>query len=85
MIRGNFDQTFPIGCIRVFMTLSCSSLVMWLRRCAVALSAASEFCVVCWSTWLRASTSSPTSVIRLSRRPTSTRIDASATAPDDSF
>ena len=32
---GNLDHTFSIGCMRVFMTPSCSSVVMRLSRCAV--------------------------------------------------
>ena len=32
-MRGNFAQTFSIGCIRVFITLSCNSVVMMFNRC----------------------------------------------------
>jgi hypothetical protein len=32
MTRGNFCQAEPIGCIRVFMTPSCSSAVTWESR-----------------------------------------------------
>ena len=32
--RGSFCQALPIGCMRVFMTPSCSSAVTWLRRCS---------------------------------------------------
>ncbi len=31
--RGNLLQTLPIGCMRVFMTPSCSSEVTRFRRC----------------------------------------------------
>ena len=31
--RGNFLQTFSIGCMRVFMTPSCNSAVIRLKRC----------------------------------------------------
>ena len=34
-MRGNLLQTLPIGCMRVFMTPSCSSVVIRLSRCAV--------------------------------------------------
>ena len=33
--RGNLLQTLPIGCMRVFMTPSCSSVVIRFRRCEV--------------------------------------------------
>ena len=33
--RGNLLQTLPIGCIRVFMTPACSSVVSRLSRCTV--------------------------------------------------
>ena len=34
--RGSFFQTLPIGCMRVFMTPSCSSVVIRFSRCDVA-------------------------------------------------
>ena len=34
-MRGNLLQMLPIGCMRVFMTPSCSSVVSRLSRCAV--------------------------------------------------
>ena len=78
-IRGSFDQALPIGCMRVFITPSCSSETTWLRRCSGA-----ENSLSCWlrricSSWLRFSTSSETMVIRLSSRSTDTRIDWLAT------
>ena len=33
-MRGNLAQTLPMGCMRVFMTLSCNSVVMMFSRCA---------------------------------------------------
>ncbi|GJE61228.1 hypothetical protein MPOCJGCO_3349 [Methylobacterium trifolii] len=32
--RGSFCQALPIGCMRVFMTPSCSSAVTWDSRCS---------------------------------------------------
>jgi hypothetical protein len=68
--RGNLLHTLPIGCMRVFMTPSCSSVVMRLRRCVAVEHEAlgrpaerrpSPNCRI----WLRASTSSPTEVHQL--------------------
>ena len=78
--RGSFDQALPIGCMRVFMTPSCSSDVTWLRRCKGAANSLS-FCLrrIC-RTWLRVSTSSLTMVIRFSSNSTLTRMLWLATA-----
>ena len=35
-MRGNLLQTLPMGCIRVFITLACSSVVSRFRRCVGA-------------------------------------------------
>jgi len=40
--RGSLFQTTPMGCMRVFMTPSCSSVVMRFRRCDVAFSVESS-------------------------------------------
>ncbi len=80
--RGSLFQTMPIGCMRVFMTPSCSSLVIRFSRCEVALSAASSRSVLYCRIWLRVSTNSPTRSMSLSSRPTATRMLASATAED---
>ena len=71
---GSFFQAEPIGCMRVFITASCSSAVMPDRRCSGALNSLSfEVRSICIS-WLRVSTSSETIVIRLSSTSTLTRI-----------
>ncbi len=78
--RGSFDHALPIGCMRVFMTPSCSSEVTWFRRCRGPANSLS-FCFrrIC-STWLRVSTSSLTIVIRFSSSSTLTRMLWLATA-----
>ncbi len=78
--RGSLDQALPIGCMRVFMTPSCSSDVTWLRRCSGPANSLS-FCLrrIC-SSWLRVSTSSLTIVIRFSSSSTLTRMLWLATA-----
>ena len=78
--RGNLFQMLPIGCMRVFMTLACSSVVSRFSRCTVPRKAASSCEVLNCMIWFRARTSSPTRVMSLSSRPTSTRMALSETA-----
>ena len=68
--RGSLFHTIPIGCMRVFMTPSCSSVVIRFSRCEVAFSAASSRKALNCRIWLRVSTSSPTRSISLSSSPT---------------
>ena len=78
-MRGSLAHAFPIGCMRVFMTPSCRSVVTWLRRWSgTAKSLSLRPRTIC-SSWLRVSTSSLTIVIRFSSRSTLTRIDWLAT------
>ncbi len=64
-----------MGCMRVFMTLSCNSPVRVDRRCSgVAKAESSRLRLICRS-WLRVSTISETRVIRPSSTSTETRID----------
>ena len=76
--RGNLLHTLPICCIRVFITPSCNSVVMRFNRCDVPSREASPRLLVNCTIWFRASTNSPTRVISLSSRATSTRIVLSA-------
>ena len=77
--RGSLVQRLSIGCMRVFMTTSCSSLVMRFSRADARTSVASP-AVAAWATiWLRVRTSSPTRRISESSRSTSTRMLPSAT------
>ncbi len=46
--RGSLFQTIPMGCMRVFMTPSCNSVVIRFSRCEVALRAASSRSVLNW-------------------------------------
>ena len=71
--RGSLLQTLSIGCMRAFMTCSCSSPVIRLSRWVAEVSAASSECAENCTIWLRASTSSPTRFISRSSRTTSTR------------
>ena len=41
-MRGSFCQALPIGCMRVFMTPSCSSAVTWDSRCSGTLNSESS-------------------------------------------
>ena len=72
-MRGNLFQRLPICCMRVFMTPSCSSVVIRFSRWAVRSRPASLELLMNCSTWLRVSTSSPTRFISLSSCTTSTR------------
>ena len=74
-MRGSFCQALPIGCMRVFITPSCSSAVTLDRRCSGALNSESSCRRAISSNWLRVSTSSETMVIRCSSVSTATRID----------
>ncbi len=74
-MRGSFCQALPIGCIRVFMTPSCSSAVTLERRCSGTLNSVSSLRREISRSWLRVSTSSETIVIRCSSVSTLTRID----------
>ena len=78
-MRGSFCQALPIGCIRVFMTPSCSSAVTLESRCSGTLNSVSSLRREISSSWLRVSTSSETIVIRCSSVSTLTRIDWLAT------
>jgi hypothetical protein len=71
--RGSFCHRLSTGCMRVFMTRSCRSVAMASRRCEARTSGTSLRPSVKRTIWLRVSTSSPTSVISSSSRPTSTR------------
>jgi len=84
-MRGNLLNTWSIGCMRVFMAAAWRAAVTVSTRCTTLSSSASSCRVpsaarTVASSWLRARTSSPTRSTRLPRRPTSTRIDCSATA-----
>ena len=78
-MRGSFCQALPIGCMRVFMTPSCSSAVTLESRCSGTLNSESSCRRTISSSWLRVSTSSETMVIRCSSVSTLTRIDWLAT------
>ncbi len=78
-MRGSFCQALPIGCIRVFMTPSCSSAVTLDSRCSGTLNSVSSLRREISSSWLRVRTSSDTIVIRCSSVSTFTRIDWLAT------
>ena len=78
-IRGSFCQALPIGCIRVFMTPSCSSAVTLESRCSGTLNSVSSLRREISRSWLRVNTSSETMVIRCSSVSTLTRIDWLAT------
>ncbi len=78
-MRGSFCQALPIGCMRVFITPSCSSAVTFDRRCSGTLNSESSCRRTISSSWLRVSTSSETIVIRCSSVSTLTRIDWLAT------
>ncbi|MGY3363704.1 hypothetical protein ACVWZL_000829 [Bradyrhizobium sp. GM2.4] len=74
-MRGSFCQALPIGCMRVFMTPSCSSAVTLDSRCNGTLNSVSSLRRDISNSWLRVSTSSETMVIRCSSVSTLTRID----------
>src|SRR5712672_2792078 len=74
-MRGSFCQALPIGCIRVFMTPSCSSAVTLESRCSGTLNSVSSLRREISRSWLRVRTSSDTIVIRCSSVSTLTRID----------
>ena len=78
-MRGSFCQALPIGCIRVFMTPSCSSAVTLESRCSGTLNSVSSLRREISNSWLRVKTSSDTIVIRCSSVSTFTRIDWLAT------
>ncbi len=78
-MRGSFCQALPIGCIRVFMTPSCSSAVTLESRCSGTLNSVSSLRREISKSWLRVKTSSETMVIRCSSVSTLTRIDWLAT------
>ena len=63
-MRGSFCQALPIGCMRVFMTPSCSSAVTLESRCSGTLNSESSWRRTISRSWLRVSTSSDTMVIR---------------------
>ena len=72
---GQLLQALPIGCIRVFMTPSCSSAVTLDNRCSGTLNSLSSWRRLISSSWLRVNTSSDTIVIRCSSVSTLTRMD----------
>ena len=72
-MRGSFCQALPIGCMRVFMTPSCSSAVTLESRCSGTLNSVSSLRREISKSWLRVSTSSETMVIRCSSVSTLTR------------
>ena len=74
-MRGSFCQALPIGCMRVFITPSCSSAVTLESRCSGVLNSDSSWRRPISSSWLRVSTSSETMVISRSSVSTETRID----------
>ena len=74
-MRGSFCHALPIGCMRVFITPSCSSAVTLDRRCSGVLNSESSWRRTISSNWLRVSTSSDTIVISCSSVSTVTRID----------
>ena len=78
-MRGSFCQALPIGCMRVFMTPSCSSAVTLESRCSGTLNSVSSLRREISRSWLRVKTSSETIVIRCSSVSTLTRIDWLAT------
>ena len=63
-MRGSFCQALPIGCMRVFITPSCSSAVTFDSRCSGTLKSESSLRRTISRSWLRVSTSSETVVIR---------------------
>ena len=63
-MRGSFCQALPIGCMRVFITPSCSSAVTLESRCSGTLKSESSWRRTISRSWLRVSTSSETVVIR---------------------
>ncbi len=65
-MRGSLFQALPIGCMRVFITPSCRSVVMCDSRCSGTAKALFSCVRASCSSWLRVSTSSLTSVIRSS-------------------
>ena len=77
--RGSLLHSVSIGCMRVFMTPSCSSPAIRLSRWVVRARSTSSRAAACCSIWLRVSTSSPTRFISESSSVTSTRIVLSAT------
>ena len=52
-MRGSFCQALPIGCIRVFMTPSCSSAVTLESRCSGTLNSVSSLRREISRSWLR--------------------------------
>ena len=77
--RGSLFHALPIGCIRVFITPSCSSVVSKLRRAEAFAKPASLIDGANCKIWLRARTSSPTRFMTWSSSSTSTRMALSVT------
>src|SRR5262249_21182692 len=71
---GNLLQTLPIGCMRVFITYACSSVVSKLNRLTVPRNPDSSCDVLNCMMWLRARTSSPPRFMSVSSNPTLTRM-----------
>ncbi len=72
--RGSLFQAMPIGCMRVFITPSCRSEVMWDSRCSGTANIDSSRMRSSCSSWLRVSTNSLTRVISSSSTSTPTRM-----------
>ena len=80
---GNFENTFLIGCMRIFITASCRLRVMWSSSPTLLAKASAVACLPRRVfRRLRTSTSSPTRFIIWSRRAVSTRTVVSAAAAD---
>ncbi len=77
--RGNRSHTLPMGCMRVFMTRSCSSVVIKFKRWEAELKLLSFSVRLNCRIWLRTRTNSPTRFISLSSSSTGTRMLVSAT------
>ncbi len=80
--RGSLPQALPTGCMRVFITASCRSVVTRLSCCTGVRYAESSSFWVSWMSWLRVSTSSPARFMSRSSTPTSTRRLWSDREPD---
>ncbi len=61
---GKLFQMFPMGCMRVFITRSCTSVMIRFRRCETESTDVSSPELANCKSWLRASTSSPTRFIK---------------------
>ncbi len=78
--RGRRVKTLSIGCIRAFITDSCRPAVRWSMRWLVSARRASSRAPSWQSSWLRASTSSPTRFMSRSSTITGTRSEPPSVA-----